>query len=112
MRVEAEQMFGGAEQSHDVLMGNRDAFGCSGGAGGIDDVGEVVRPQHIGGGALWVRRDRRTPALKLPPPPAPRVPPLPPPPPADQHPPPRPPPHVVPPPRPLFGGQRPIDAPR
>src|SRR5262249_24805076 len=32
MRVEVEQVFGGAEQAHDVLMRNGDAFWRSGGA--------------------------------------------------------------------------------
>src|SRR5262249_49570351 len=52
MRVEAEQMLGGAEQSHDVLMCDGNPLGGSGGAGGVDDVGEVVWLQHIGGALL------------------------------------------------------------
>ena len=42
-----------------MTMLDRDAFGGSGGAGGVDDVGEVMRLQHSGGGALGMRRDRR-----------------------------------------------------
>src|SRR5215510_6944040 len=51
-----------------AAMGDGDAFGRSGGAGGVDDVGEVVRPHGAGGGALGMRRNRRRRAIKLQPP--------------------------------------------
>src|SRR5215468_3631414 len=52
---------------------DRDAFWCSGGARGVDDVGEVVRRHRAGRGAGWMRRDRRPLAVKLQPPNAGRV---------------------------------------
>src|SRR5262249_57603174 len=56
----------------EAAMGDRHAFWGSGGAGGVDDVGEVLRPHGSGGGAAGVRRKR-------PPPPVPFAPPRPPP---------------------------------
>src|SRR5260221_547932 len=66
-------------------MGDRDAFGDSGSAGGIDDVAEVVRPHHWGGAVVGMRRDGRRRAFKPQPPHAGRVHAIAQPPRADQH---------------------------
>ena len=73
--VELEPWLGGAEQPDDVVVGDQHALGYPRGAGGVDDVGQVVRrrqsgkvgvalparvgvgiqAQHAGGG-VWQRR--------------------------------------------------------
>src|SRR5262249_42161175 len=55
-----------------ATMGDGDALGGSGRAGGVDDVGEVVRLQHSGGGGGGVRRGRPRPLGQLPTPRGPR----------------------------------------
>src|SRR5262245_55425598 len=49
----------------ETAMRDRHAFGRSGGAGGIDDVGEVVRLQAAGWGARGLRRNRSRLRIKL-----------------------------------------------
>src|SRR5262249_36664738 len=44
---------------------DRHAFWGSGGAGGVDDVGEVLRPHGSGGGAAGLRRNRRRRAVQF-----------------------------------------------
>src|SRR4029434_3411545 len=48
----------GQEYVRQAAMLDRDAFGCSGGAGGIDDVGEVVRLKRDGRRVRGLRRNR------------------------------------------------------
>src|SRR5256885_11766300 len=72
---------------------DRHAFWGSGGAGGVDDVGEDLRPHGTGGSGLRAPRDRLPPPLLFPPPPPRRPPPL-----APRRVRPRPPPSPAPPP--------------
>src|SRR6059036_2963371 len=46
-------------------MLDRHAFRGPGGAGGVDDVGEVLRPHGTGGGAAGLRRNRRRLAVQF-----------------------------------------------
>ena len=57
VRAEAEQVLGGAEQPHDVLMSDGDALRLSGRARGVDDVGGVVRIEREGRCGRGMRRD-------------------------------------------------------
>src|SRR5215470_12784107 len=49
MCVEMEQVFGGAEKAHDVLMRDDDALWCSRRSRGVDDVGGVLRGEAAAG---------------------------------------------------------------
>ncbi|GAA3067127.1 hypothetical protein GCM10020254_08400 [Streptomyces goshikiensis] len=58
LRAEAEPVVGGGEQPGDVAVRDQRALGPAGGAGGVDDVREVV-PAHLDGrGRPRLRGDR------------------------------------------------------
>jgi hypothetical protein len=52
VRAEAIPVLGGAQQAHDVLLGDDHALGPSGGARGVDDVGGVERGEGPGADAV------------------------------------------------------------
>src|SRR5262249_12195106 len=65
MPVKEKLLLHRQEDITQAAMGDRDAFGGSGGAGGVDDVGEVVWPHGAGRGIAGMRRDCRRRAIKL-----------------------------------------------